>query len=294
VWLASLALPFSRSQLKRRIEEGEVRVAGAAARPSRKLRAGEPVVFVPAPPAPAQAEPEPIPLAVLHEDAHLVVVDKPAGMVVHPAAGHARGTLVNALLARGDLAGVGGVLRPGIVHRLDRDTSGVLVAAKDDPTHVALAAAFKAHAAEREYWAIVVGTPPPRGRFDTCYGRHPVHRKRFSSKVPEGKRAVTEYRVLERLPGATLVQATLHTGRTHQVRVHFADHGWPVLGDPVYGRPPRDPALRALGDALGRQALHARRLAFAHPATGERLDFVTDPPPDFQRALAALRQAAGA
>jgi 23S rRNA pseudouridine1911/1915/1917 synthase len=290
-FLAARELPFSRSQLKRRIDEGEVTVNGEAVKPSRKLRAGDEIAFAPPPPAPVELVAEAIPLRVLFEDAHLIVVDKPAGMVVHPAAGNPRGTLVNALLAHcSDLAGIGGELRPGIVHRLDKDTSGVLVATKDDATHAGLAALFKKKDLLRLYDAVVA--PAPRadaGTIRTLYGRHPTQRKRFTSRVEAGKTAVTHWRVVERFAGAALLECRLETGRTHQIRVHMAESGHPVLGDRTYGRPPRDARLRALAEELGRQALHARLLRFRHPVTGELLDCSAPMPPDLQRLLAALR-----
>jgi 23S rRNA pseudouridine1911/1915/1917 synthase len=301
-WLARQGLPWSRSQLARRIEEGEVTVAGAEVRtPSRKVRAKERVVVTAAAPVAVEDRPEDIPLAVVYEDRHLIVVDKPAGMVVHPATSHQAGTLVNALLHHcGDsLVGVGGERRPGIVHRLDKDTSGVMVVAKDEPTLVALQAQFhakstgaiggEASAIDRKYLALVEGVVAERGSFKTKYGRHPYDRKKFSSEVLSGKRAVTHWRVVERLPGASFVEVSLETGRTHQIRVHFSDHGHALVGDKTYGRPPREPRLRAVAKALGRQALHAHVLGITHPATGERLRWSTPPPADMQTALATLR-----
>jgi 23S rRNA pseudouridine1911/1915/1917 synthase len=298
VWLARQGLPWSRSQIRRRIEEGEVTVAGQRVdTPSRKLRPREKVVFRAPPPVSVEDRPEDIPLAVLYEDAQLIVIDKPAGMVVHPATSHQGGTLVNALLHHcGDsLKGVGGERRPGIVHRLDKDTSGVMVVAKDEPTLVALQVQFHAKSTggassiERQYLALVEGVVAERGSFKTRYGRDPRDRKKFSSQVTGGKRAVTHWRVQERFAGATLVEVTLETGRTHQIRVHFADHGHPLLGDRTYGRPPRDPRLKAIARALGRQALHAEVLGITHPATGQRLRWSTSPPADMQAALRALR-----
>ena len=291
-FLARQDLPLSRSQLKRRIDEGEVAVNGDPAKPGRKLRAGDQVIFVPPPPAPTRLLSEDLPIVVLHEDRHLIAVDKTAGLVVHPAAGHASGTLVNALLHHcRDLAGIGGELRPGIVHRLDKDTSGVLVAAKDDATHAALAALFKKKDLERVYLAIVAPPPAaPAGTIRTLYGRHPVDRKRFTAKVKQGKRAVTHWRVVERFGDrAALVECRLETGRTHQIRVHLAEHGSPVLGDPVYGRRPRDEALAALAKRVGRQLLHAAVLAFRHPITGEALRLETPMPADMRRAVEELR-----
>jgi 23S rRNA pseudouridine1911/1915/1917 synthase len=261
-----------------------------------RLRQGDQVAVSIAPPAPARAEAQAMDLAVLYEDRHLIVIDKPAGLVVHPAPGHPDRTLVNALLAHcTDLSGVGGELRPGIVHRLDKDTSGVLVASKDDATHTALSALFKSKTARREYLAVVA--PPLRdaaGTFDTLYGRHPVHRMKFSAKVERGKRAITHYQVEERFGAlAQLVRCRLETGRTHQIRVHLADAGHPILGDATYGRRPALPALAELAAALGRQALHAAVLGFDHPATGQRLEFETPPPPDMQRFIDELRRLAG-
>jgi 23S rRNA pseudouridine1911/1915/1917 synthase len=291
VWLARRGLPWSRSQLSRRIDEGEVLVDGQKARPARKLKGNERVVFTPPPITPVEDRPEDIPLTILHEDRHLIVIDKPAGMVVHPATSHQAGTLVNALLHHcGDsLQGVGGERRPGIVHRLDKDTSGVMVVAKDEPTLVGLQTLFAAHDLERSYVAIVEGVVAERGSFKTKYGRDPNDRKKFSSEVQSGKRAVTHWRVLERLAGATLVEVSLETGRTHQIRVHFSDAGHALIGDRTYGRPPREPALRGVARTLGRQALHARVLGLVHPATGQKLRWTAEPPADFAAALAALR-----
>ena len=292
LFLAQHIGDVSRSQLARHIGEGAVTVNGAAAAPSRKLRAGDVVVWTPPAVVPTSVAAEAMPLTIVHEDRWLVVVDKPAGLVVHPAPGHEAGTLVNALLAHcRDLRGIGGELRPGIVHRIDKDTSGLLVVAKDDVTMNALAAAFKAHTIDRVYDAFVGGKPPgPEGRIDTLYGRDPNARKKFSSRVRAGKRAVTNWRVIERFEGAARIEARLETGRTHQVRVHMAALGCPLLGDRTYGRPAREPEVRAVADALGRQALHARSLAFVHPGTGKRLELASELPPDMQAALAALRR----
>ena len=291
-WLAGQGLPLSRSQIKRRIDEGEVTVNGRPGRPSLKLRAGDEIVFELQPPREVAVAAEDLPLEVLYQDRHLVVLDKPAGLVVHPAAGHASGTLVNALLHHvRDLSGVGGELRPGIVHRLDKDTSGVLVVAKDDATHAALSARFKTKDLLRLYHAVVAPPPPTEsGTISTFYGRHPRDRKRFTSRAREGRRAVTHYRVLERFGAhAALLECRLETGRTHQIRVHLAEHGWPVLGDPVYGRAPKEPWLRELAQGLGRQALHASVLAFRHPISGDELRFDAPLPADLAALRAALR-----
>lgn len=291
-FLAGEVPEVSRSQLSRQIGQGAVTVNDAVFPPSRKLRAGDVVVWTPPPVVVTELRGEDIPLKVVHEDRWLVVIDKPAGLVVHPAPGHEDGTLVNALLAHcDDLRGIGGELRPGIVHRIDKDTSGLLVVAKDDQTMKALGAAFKAHDIERVYEALVVGKPPAEsGRIDTLHGRDPRDRKKFSIRVKEGRRAVTDWRVLERFSGAARMEAELETGRTHQVRVHLAALGCPLLADRTYGKPPRDPELRVIAEELGRQALHARTLGFVHPATGKTLSFRSEPPEDFRRALAALRE----
>ena len=296
VLAAQLAVP--RTLAQRLIEAELVTLAG---RPPKKagqrVRAGEPVIAVVPRPTPLEVVAEDLPLPILYEDAHLVVVDKPAGMVVHPAAGHSRGTMVNALLFHcRDLSGIGGVARPGIVHRLDKDTSGAMVVSKDDVTHASLAAELARKSAggvssiRREYLAIACPAPPQdRGTYRTLYGRHPVHRQRFSSKVSRGKHAVTHWQVVERFAGAALVSLRLETGRTHQIRVHAADHGWPLLADAVYGHRPADPALAQLAAALGRQALHAHVLAFVHPRTGQELEIQSPLPADLARVLAALR-----
>jgi 23S rRNA pseudouridine1911/1915/1917 synthase len=262
-------------------------VVSAKTRP----RAAQRIVVVPAPPPPSTAIPQPIAFGILYEDADLSVIDKPAGLVVHPAPGHPDGTLVNGLVHRygAELAEGTAPERPGIVHRLDAWTSGVMVVARTERAKRALVAMFQAHDLERSYLAIARGAPPDRVTLDTLHGRHPRDRKKFSSRVTRGKRAVTHLACLERLAGAALLRCTLETGRTHQIRVHCADHGYPLLGDPVYGGRPKDGRLRRAGEALGRQALHAAVLGFAHPVTGAPMRFETEPPEDFRRALDALR-----
>jgi 23S rRNA pseudouridine1911/1915/1917 synthase len=222
---------------------------------------------------------------VVHEDRHVLVLDKAAGMVVHPGAGHTSGTVVNALLHHvKDLRGVGGELRPGIVHRLDKDTSGLLVIAKHDEALRALQAAFKSRAVKKTYLALVAGQPPAEGTFRTLHGRHPRQRQRFTGKVRQGKSAVTHFRVTERFGArAARVEIDLETGRTHQIRVHFSEAGFPLLGDELYGgRRARQPAV------ISRQALHAWKLSFAHPDTGQALSFTAPVPRDFRQAARAL------
>jgi 23S rRNA pseudouridine1911/1915/1917 synthase len=232
---------------------------------------------------------------VLYEDAHLIVVNKPAGLSMHPGPGHPGGTLVNHILAHAEgLSGIGGALRPGIVHRLDKDTSGVLVVAKTDAAHVALSEQFKAHSIHRVYRALVLGHPEaPQGTIDAPLSRHPQHRVK-RAVVARGKRAVTHWTVERRLGPFTLLRLKLETGRTHQIRVHLAHSRWPVVGDPLYGNPARVKALllpepvKARLLAFQRQALHAAELGFLHPATGERLDFKAKLPPDFAELVKAL------
>jgi len=277
-YLASADLPLSRSRIQKLVAAGLVTVDGQPAPASLKLRGGERLrVEIPAPEE-ARAGPEDLPLELVYEDAHLVVVAKPRGLVVHPAPGHPSGTLVNALLHHcRDLSGVGGVLRPGIVHRLDRDTSGLLVVAKDDATHRSLQAQFQGRTVGKVYLALVLGRLAGAGVVDRPVGRHPTERKKMAVDAPRGRPAVTRWRALQALTGATLVEARIETGRTHQIRVHLASLGHPVVGDPLYGGARRrakgtaDPAVRLrLAQETG-QALHSWRLTFRHPATGEEL-----------------------
>jgi 23S rRNA pseudouridine1911/1915/1917 synthase len=286
--LAGKGLGFSRATLQRWMDEQRVLVDGVAVSGKEKARAGQRVEIRPAPPPPSDAKPEAIPLDILFEDAFLIVVNKPAGLVVHPAPGHDGGTLVNAILHHTEVELGDDPRRPGVVHRLDKDTSGIMVVARTDAAREGLSALFSAHRMERVYEAICVGKVPSEITFDTLHGRHPVDRKRFSSKVKVGKRAVTHVTRVRELRGATLVRCQLQTGRTHQIRVHLAEHGYPLLGDAVYGRTPKDPVLRAAAEELGRQALHARVLGFAHPITGEVLRFEVEPPADFLRALSCV------
>jgi len=287
--LSARDLGYSRSALQAFIADGRVEVDGQVVRASARAAAGARVALRPAPPPASAALPQDIPLDVRFEDTHLLVVHKPAGMVVHPAPGHPDGTLVNALRFALGPGGPGDPERPGIVHRLDRDTSGLMVVAKSEAAREGLVGLFSRHDIERAYLAIALGHLAGAVRYDTFHGRHPVDRKRFTSRLDRGKRAITEVRALERLHAATLIECQLHTGRTHQIRVHLSEHGHPLLGDPIYGRRLRDPRLLDAAATAGRLALHARLLGFRHPVTGEQLRFEAPLPDELQRAVAGLR-----
>ena len=288
------ALPtLSRERLKALIRSGAVETDGGAVRdPAAKVRGEESLRVAVPEPQPAHNEAQDIPLNILFEDEHLLVVDKPAGLVVHPAAGNLDGTLVNALLhhCRGSLSGIGGVARPGIVHRIDKDTSGLLVVAKTDVAHGGLAKQFAAHSIDRRYLAITSGVPKTAsGTVDAPLARSSADRKKIAIvEDGRGKRAVTHWKRLEVLSDAALVECSLETGRTHQVRVHMASLGHPLLGDPVYSR---SKAHRDLLKSLGfqRQALHAAVLGFTHPVTKNRLSFSSGMPADMQELFNHLR-----
>ncbi|MFG1402426.1 RluA family pseudouridine synthase [Xanthobacter sediminis] len=303
--LARLAPDLSRTRIQRLVAEGRVRCGGRVVGDAAgRVNAGDIFTVLLPPPEPAEPVAEDIPLAVAYEDAHLIVIDKPAGLVVHPAPGHASGTLVNALLHHcgESLSGIGGVRRPGIVHRIDKDTSGLLVVAKSDKAHQGLAAQFADHGRtgplERAYLAFVWGVPDPRGTVEAPLDRHPTHRQKMAVRAG-GRHAITHWEVLETFAGAdgtpvaSLLECRLETGRTHQIRVHMAHAGHPLLGDEVYGLGFRtkaarlDAEARALLQRLNRQALHAARLGFAHPVTGGHLSFESPLPAD----LSALRDA---
>jgi 23S rRNA pseudouridine1911/1915/1917 synthase len=257
-----------------------------------KVAAGQAFAVTLPPPVEAEAMAQDIPLVIVHEDADLIVIDKPAGLVVHPAAGNLDGTLVNALLhhCQGELSGIGGVARPGIVHRIDKDTSGLLVVAKSDRAHEGLALQFKDHSIDRLYAAVVYGVPlPGSGTVDTWIGRSDADRKKMAvHREGRGKHAVTHYRTVQKLRGAALVECRLETGRTHQVRVHMAHLGHPLIGDPVYGRERK--GFKSILETLSfkRQALHAKRLGFIHPVTGQALSFDSQLPADMQELLSEL------
>ncbi len=285
---------LSRERIKALMGEGRIQVAGKpAAQASLKIAAGT-VFAIDVPPAIlAEAQPQDIPLSVVFEDEYLIVVDKPAGLVVHPAAGNLDGTLVNALLhhCEGQLSGIGGVARPGIVHRIDKDTSGLLVVAKTDKAHEGLAVQFADHSIERAYHAVVGGHPMPMaGTVRGAIGRSTADRKKMALvEDGRGKHAVTHFKTMEKLKNASLVECRLETGRTHQVRVHMSSIGHALLGDPVYGRTPS--ALRQLLSRLqfSRQALHAAELGFLHPVKGEKVHFTSPVPADMQALIDELR-----
>jgi 23S rRNA pseudouridine1911/1915/1917 synthase len=269
----------SRAFLQKLIEQGNVLVNGCAAKPSHKVRIRDKISVEIPPPRPLTAQPEAIPLSILYEDADLIVVNKPAGLVVHPAAGNYEHTLVNALLhhCRGQLAGIGGVERPGIVHRLDKGTSGCLVVAKSDTAHQSLVAQFKSRGVKKIYRAVCWGKFEQRsGRIETAIGRSERDRKKMSARAKRGRQAVTDYRALKQLADVALVELHIHTGRTHQIRVHMAHIGHPVVGDVVYGRAWK-PDI-----SVARPLLHAYKLGLTHPRTGEFMEFTAPMPDDFE------------
>ena len=286
-WLVSMVPELSRARLQALIDEGHVRVGGAARKAAYRLHGGEAVEIEVPPTPPEELVPEPIALDIVHEDDHVLVVYKPAGMVTHPGAGVSRGTLAAAALAHAPgIAGVGGPRRPGVVHRLDKGTSGLLVIAKTWAAYYALVAQLAAREVTREYLAVVHGRMTrTEGRVEAPIGRDPHHRQKMTIRpAGQGRRAITRFRVLERFTGFTLVECRLETGRTHQIRVHLASLGHPVVGDEVYGRVRDRPPV-----ALEGFALHAARLAFVHPATRTRLEFVAPLPPRMDRLLSHLR-----
>jgi 23S rRNA pseudouridine1911/1915/1917 synthase len=291
--LAAAVPTMSRERLKALIRSGAVQAQGSAVRdPAIKVKGDESLCVTVPEPEPAHNAPQDIPLTIVFEDEQLLVVDKPAGLVVHPAAGNFDGTLVNALLHHcgASLSGIGGVARPGIVHRIDKDTSGLLVVAKTDVAHEGLAKQFAAHSIDRRYLAIVSGVPRAiSGTVDAALARSAINRKKIAIvEGTRGKRAVTHWKRLEVLRDGALVECRLQTGRTHQVRVHMASIGHPLIGDPVYGRAGKthDKLLKELG--FHRQALHAAKLGFTHPVTKLKLSFDSPMPPDMQELFNAL------
>lgn len=286
---------LSRSAAQKLIALGNVTVNGSVADKNVRLNEGDAVAVTVPPPVELCAQAENIPIEIVYEDDALLVVNKPQGMVVHPAAGNESGTLVNALLyhCRGRLSSINGVIRPGIVHRIDKDTSGLLIVAKTDQAHVKLAEQISAHSFSRRYHAIVIGDlKEERGRIDRPIDRHPTDRKKMAVCAPgKGRCAVTNYRVLEHLCGYTLTEFSLETGRTHQIRVHMASIGKPILGDPVYGRG-SDPFERQNRDLLHGQCLHAQHIGFVHPQTGAYMEFDAPRPAAFEQVLEKLRNRA--
>jgi 23S rRNA pseudouridine1911/1915/1917 synthase len=292
-FLAALLADHSRSQIQRLIRDGHVAAGVRRIQPSTIVRDGDTVVVSIPPLSPATPQAEPLPLTVLYDDEDVIVVDKPAGMVVHPAAGHAAGTLVNALLHHvKNLSGLGGELRPGIVHRLDRGTSGLLVVAKHDRAHAELTRQFQDREVEKEYVALVWGVVQAGRRIDLPIGRDPHNRQKMSARARRARSAVTRVLRAEHLRGVSLVRVAIATGRTHQIRVHLSAIGHPVVGDATYGGVRRrlPGHLKRLG-ALERPFLHAARLAFAHPHDGRRMDFQSPLPDDLEGILQDVRSA---
>lgn len=290
-WLVGQCETWSRSQVQSWIRAGLVLCDGIAVTvPKQAVREGAVYCVMPPEPMVSATVAQPIPLDVLFEDEHLIVINKPAGLVVHPAAGHPDGTLVNALLHHcGDLQGIGGERRPGIVHRLDKDTSGVMVAAKNQPTHDSLALAFQAHEVEKRYVALTRGVPSPlSGTLETPIGRSPTNRKKMSVLTAGGKLAISHYQVKEVWQGYAMVEVRIDTGRTHQIRVHMAHIHCPIIGDCVYGRKKCD----LLVEMTKRQMLHAVTLSLRHPVHGQHMSFEAPLPEDMQSVIAYLRHAA--
>jgi 23S rRNA pseudouridine1911/1915/1917 synthase len=295
-FLAETNLHLSRSQAKNLIEKHHILLNQKPTKPSVHIKAGNIISGSLPEPEPLSLKPEPIPLTILYEDSSIIVIDKAPGMVVHPAYGNPSGTLVNALLYHcKDLAGINGVLRPGVVHRLDKDTSGVMVVAKDDEAFHHLAKQFKNRTIDKVYLAIVYGKlSQDEGLIDSAIGRHPSQRKRMSTRTKRGRSAITRWRKVEELDSCTLLEIFPQTGRTHQIRVHLSSIGHPILGDPLYGRKGRpgaihNPVLKECVKKLNRQALHAQRLEFTHPRTGKRVQFVSPIPQDMKEVLEWLR-----
>lgn len=285
VWLTAALKDFSRSYVEKLIQDGNAAVNGKKVKSGYKLKAGDNIEVDIPEPKPLEVKAEEIELDVIHEDEDIIVINKPRGMVVHPAAGNYTGTLVNALLRHcgGSLSDINGVIRPGIVHRIDKDTSGVLVIAKNNRSHKILSDMLKEHDINRIYIAVAEGIiTADRGTVDAPIGRHPVDRKKMAVNLKNGRRAVTHFKVLERFADTTLLELRLETGRTHQIRVHMSYIGHPLVGDNVYGR------KKQKYDFEG-QALHAGTLGFIHPGTGEYVEYKAEPPEEFERLIERLR-----
>lgn len=296
IFLSQKLPDITRSRIKNLIEDGRVCLNGKPVKAGAKIKTGDRIDIVIPEPQPIKAEPEKIPLDVLYEDSHIIVINKPHGLTVHPGAGRRAGTLVNALLYHcKDLSGIGGALRPGIVHRIDKDTSGVLVVAKTDKSHQFLAKQFKEHSIKRKYLTLVWGmVKNDEGTIDLPIGRHLSERKKMSVRTTRGRRAVTHYKVNKRFDNFTLIEATLETGRTHQIRVHLSSIHHPVVGDPVYGKKNMpaglSPKLTALLKNFQRQALHAQTLGIVHPETQKYMEFTSPLPDDMKNIINALEQ----
>ncbi len=297
IFLSQKLPELTRSRIKKLIEDGQTSLNNKPAKAGVKIKTGDQIgITIPAP-QPIKAEPEKIPLDIVYEDRHIIVINKPHGLAVHPGAGRAKGTLVNALLYHcKDLSGIGGALRPGIVHRIDKDTSGVLVVAKTDKSHQFLSKQFKEHSMKRRYLALVWGmVKNDEGTIDLPIGRHVSERKKMSVRTSRGRRAVTHYKVIKRFDNFTLIEATLETGRTHQIRVHLSAIRHPVAGDPVYGKKNMpsglSPKLTILLKNLKRQALHAQTLGIIHPETKEYMEFTAPLPDDIKDIITALEEA---
>lgn len=297
IFLSQKLPELTRSRIKKLIEDGQASLNNKPAKAGVKIKAGDQIgITIPAP-QPIKAEPEKIPLDIVYEDRHIIVINKPHGFAVHPGAGRAKGTLVNALLYHcKDLSGIGGALRPGIVHRIDKDTSGVLVVAKTDKSHQFLSKQFKEHSIKRKYLALVWGmVKNDEGTIDLPIGRHVSERKKMSVRTSRGRRAVTHYKVIKRFDNFTLIEATLETGRTHQIRVHLSAIHHPVAGDPVYGKKNMpsglSPKLTILLKNLKRQALHAQTLGIIHPETQKYMEWTAPMPDDMKGIITVLEEA---
>lgn len=287
-WLAKRCAPeLSRSRIQTLMDEGRVRIDGTPATSKTKPQAGQTVTVAIPPPEPAEPQPEDIPINIVYEDSDIILINKQADLVVHPAPGHSSGTLVNALLFHcSDLRGIGGTARPGIVHRLDKDTTGLIVVAKHEQALNNLAAQFQNGETAKVYLALVHGSPDKEsGTVKTTIGRHPTDRKRMAVNPPHGKNAVSHWTVEKRFGNATLLRVKIDTGRTHQIRVHMAHIGLPIVGDQVYGNPGLD---RKITDCPKRQMLHATSFSFNHPADGRRMEFNAPPPPDMEKLISRL------
>ncbi len=294
--LSQIRSDLTRTQIRRLMSEKSILVEGKAIKPSKKLSGGEVISVVTRAPEPLNVQPQDIEISIVYEDDEIVLINKPPGLTVHPGAGVRDGTLVNALLYRcKDLSGIGGKIRPGIVHRLDKNTSGLIVVAKNDYSHQHLVNQFKERVVKKMYIALVVGEiKKDSGSFSSPISRHPTNRVKMTTRTKTGREALTVWRVLKRYDQATMVEIEPKTGRTHQIRVHFADNGFPLLGDNVYGpKRYRTPFLGYVSKKLGRQALHASKLCFMHPRSGRMIDFSAPLPEDLRNAIGLFQEKKG-